>query len=223
MIKLIAFDWNGTILSDVIPIVRANNKVLKHFGFKKITVKKYQETFKIPIRDYWIALGLSSSFFDKHVKEQEKIFRQYYEPEEQKCRTRSGTKEMLQFLVKGQIDRIIFSNHITKHIDKQLKRLKISKYITKILARPINGRRHQTNTFKDRLLAKFVSSKNIKPHEVVVVGDTEEEIEIAKKFGYITVALTGGHNTTARLKAQHPDYLIHNLKELKSIIKKLNR
>lgn len=61
-----------------------------------------------------------------------------------------------------------------------------------------------------------------KSKEVLVVGDTEEEIEIAKQFGCRSVGLTGGNISAARLKAAKPDFLIHNLNQLKSIINNSN-
>ncbi len=67
-----------------------------------------------------------------------------------------------------------------------------------------------------------IKTKKLTTKEVVIVGDTLEEIEIAKNFGCYAVAITGGHNSTSRLKAMKPDFLLHNLSELKKIIVKLN-
>lgn len=75
---------------------------------------------------------------------------------------------------------------------------------------------------KDQMLALSVDRRGLNSKEVLVIGDTIEEVEIGKKFGYSTVALTGGYQSTARLKAAKPDYLIHNLRDLKKIIQKIN-
>ena len=56
---------------------------------------------------------------------------------------------------------------------------------------------------------------------MIIVGDSIEEIEIGRKFGMKTVAYTQGDYTPYRLKKKKPDFLIDNLKQLKSIIKKL--
>ena len=69
----------------------------------------------------------------------------------------------------------------------------------------------------------YIKQNKFKPNEVISVGDTEEEIEIGKKYGYHTVAITGGFNSTGRLKKHKPDFLIHNMKDLIGIIKKLNK
>jgi phosphoglycolate phosphatase len=221
MIKLVAFDWNGTILDDVEGTLEANNRVLEHFGLPVITLEQYREHFRVPIRDYWIALGLDPEFFDQHSEEQEKVFLSNYEPQENKFHNRSGIKEVLEFLKDKGIEGIIFSNHIVPHIETQLERLGIKNCFTKILARPLHGRDHQLKRFKDGFLNNFVRTNNLKPDEVLVIGDTDEEVEIGKKYGYVTVALKGGHNSTSRLEAVQPDFLIDDMKDLKPIIEKL--
>jgi phosphoglycolate phosphatase-like HAD superfamily hydrolase len=72
-------------------------------------------------------------------------------------------------------------------------------------------------------LFEWTKKQKLKSKEVMVVGDTDEEIEIGKHYGFWTVALTGGYNSTPRLRVFKPDFLIHNLMELEGIIKKLNK
>ncbi|MBI3952775.1 MAG: HAD family hydrolase [Candidatus Doudnabacteria bacterium] len=222
MIKLVAFDWNGTILADTNAVVASDNAVLKHFGFRKTNLQKVQAAFQMPIRNFWTNLGLNGRFFDQHANEIIEVFYKNYEPLEQLCRTRSGAKEILQFLQREGIRTVIFSNHIIPHIQKQLIRLKINKFVDNVLAREIGDNTHTHQKSKNQKLKSFVKSLKLKTKEVLVVGDTEEEIEIAKEFGYYSVGLTGGNISTAKLKATKPDFLIHNLRELKAIINKLN-
>ncbi|MBU6389618.1 HAD hydrolase-like protein [Patescibacteria group bacterium] len=59
--------------------------------------------------------------------------------------------------------------------------------------------------------------------EVLIVGDSMEEIEIAHSTGSVSVAITNGYYSTRRLKAVNPDYLIDNLIQLEDIIDTINR
>jgi len=223
MIKLVAFDWNGTLLSDAQTITNADNKILKTFGVKPITVQKLRESFHIPVINYWKALGLSDAFLKKNLDKMESLFPAIYEPMADKTRTRAGVKEVLKFLEQQNISSIIYSNHTTINIERLLKKLKINKLIVKVLARDIGDFSHIHARGKEQKLRDYIKIHKFKPHEVISIGDTEEEIEIGKKYGYHTVAITGGYNTTGRLKKHHPDFLIHNMKELMGIIKKLNK
>jgi phosphoglycolate phosphatase-like HAD superfamily hydrolase len=223
MIKLVAFDWNGTILADTKAIVAGDNAVLKYFGRRKTTLKEVQKKFIMPIRDFYIALHLDPKQLDKNPDKMWSIFAKAYEPLENKCRTRSGVKDILQYLQYNKIRTVIFSNHIIPHIHKQLHRLNIYSYVDRILARPLHDVSHLHIKSKDKKISELVDKLKIKPKEVMVVGDTEEEIEIAKHFGYYSVGLTGGNISTVRLKATKPDFLIHNLKDLKKIIQRINK
>jgi phosphoglycolate phosphatase len=139
------------------------------------------------------------------------------------ARTRSGTKEVLQWLHQQNILRIIYSNHNLPNIYRQLARLKINHFIDAVLARKGQGdQSHVFDRTKEKKLFAFVKQNKLKPKEVISVGDTEEEIQIGKQYGYHTAAITGGYNTAARLKKNHPDFLIHNMKDLIKITKKLN-
>lgn len=48
MIKLVIFDWNGTILSDAAANLEAENRVLSLFNIEPITIKQYRERFEVP-------------------------------------------------------------------------------------------------------------------------------------------------------------------------------
>jgi phosphoglycolate phosphatase-like HAD superfamily hydrolase len=222
MIKLVAFDWNGTILADTNAVVAGDNAVLKYFGRKRTTLKEVQKKFIMPIRNFYIAMGLNPKALDRNSDKMWSIFLKAYEPLENKCRSRSGAKSVLQFLQNNKIKTIIFSNHMVQHIQKQLKRLNIYNYVDKILARELDDVSHLHIKSKDKKISELVNKLKIKPKEVLVVGDTDEEVDIAKFFGYYSAALTGGNTSTPRLKATNPDYLIHNLKDLKKIIQKLH-
>ena len=222
MIRLIAFDWNGTLFSDTQTILNADNIVLNRFSVKPIGIKKFRESFQVPVIHYWKALGLSDAFLKKNLKKMENYFTGVYEPLADKTRSRAGVKAVLEFLKKEKIISIIYSNHTTPNIERQLNRLKINNLVARVLARAIGDNSQIHSRTKEQKLLSFIKQQKLKPREVLTIGDTEEEIEIGKKHGYRTVAITGGYNTTPRLKKHKPDFLIHNMLNLTKIVKKLN-
>jgi len=223
MIRLVAFDWNGTLLSDTAITLRSENAALKAVGRKPITLLEFQKAFDIPIIQYWQNLGMTKNFFKKHLLTIEDVFHSIYEKNVNAARTRSGAKGVLKFLMQSNIVRVIYSNHNVPNIRRQLVRLNIDNLIDHILANKKAGENAQVFArHKEHLLNDYIKQNKIKPKEVISVGDTVEEIEIGKAYGYHTVALTGGYNTVSRLKRHRPDFLVHNLAELKNIVKKIN-
>ncbi len=220
MIKLVAFDWNGTILSDAVACLAGDDAALMSLGYKPIGLKKFRETFEIPLTTFYAKVGVKNMSPEK-FEEGEAMFHKIYEARAAKCRTRAGARDSLKWLKKNNIPAIIFSNHIAERIKDHLKRLKIEDYFDTVIG----------NTYTHELILKrskgdklkdYLASKKIDPKEVLIVGDTTEEIEIAHELGGISVALTHGYNSTARLKAAKPDYLLGDLRQIESIIAREN-
>lgn len=223
MIKLVAFDWNGTLIADLSASVRANNIVYPLVGLKPLTTKRYQETFQVPIRDYWLKTGLSKKDYAKNFKRIEHIYHLNYERLVNKCRSRSGVSSLLRWLKNNHISSLIYSNHIVPQITRHFPRLGFNNLIGHVIARQPGDFSQLHSRTKSQKLNQYAITKKLKADQVLTIGDTEEEIEIGKQFGYHTVGITGGWNSVARLKKHHPDFLIHNMLELKNIVKQLNK
>ena len=221
MIKLVAFDWNGTLIADMQTVLEADNEVLKILGKKPVTMKILREAFEVPIVNYYKNLGHSEKEFLKNAKLIAKTFHENYEKRVTKCRTRSHTKTLAEWLDKNQIISVIFSNHVTERIDEQLSRLKISHFFSQILANKHTGLALRSRT-KGEKLREYILQNKLKYKEVLIVGDGMEEVEIAKNLGSISVAITDGNHSTRRLKAAKPDYLISDLGQIINIVKKIN-
>ncbi len=220
MIRLVAFDWNGTLIADTQTVVDCTNEQLKVFGHETIDIKTYRQTFEIPVNKFFANIGLDFKSIEKNYRKAGDIFHRYYEEKVKRCRTRSGTKNILKWLKMKKISSVIVSNHATERIAEQTKRLKIIEYFDAILA---NNDIHDSYTIKgkEKRLIAYLGKKKITASKILVVGDMTEEIIIGKDMGAKTVAVTNGHCSTSRLKAAKPDYLINNLKEVIGIIRDL--
>lgn len=220
MIKLVAFDWNGTLFSDTAATLESANKQLKYFCIKPITLRTYQKYFDTPIKKSYAHFGVTEAMWQKKALQATEIFHQNYERRAVQVRSRAYAKKVLAWLRRNHIQSIIFSNHINEQIRTHLKRLKIEKYISKILANPhihVTGIKRS----KQEKLKQYLDEKHLSNSEVLVIGDTVEEIEIGWELGIKTVAITHGNCSRVRLKAMKPDYLINSLKELIKIIQNL--
>lgn len=218
MIKLVAFDWNGTIFADTKAIFESNGKSLKVLNLKPISFNDFQKHYDVPIKKFFLALGAKEGDVNSKAGEVINAFQSAYEKRVAKVRTRANVRQLLEFLSKEKIGAIIFSNHIRESILKHLARLKIQNYFVEVLANshldlPLKGRN------KNEKLKAFMEKKNLSPDEVLIIGDTIEEVEIGKELGCYTVAITHGNCSTSRLKKAKPDFLVNSLKGVTLIIK----
>lgn len=111
MIKLIAFDWNSTILADMQAVHKADNEVLKSMGAKPVSLKILQEKYDVPIIKYFVSVGVKEETVIKNANLNRKIFYENYEKEAKNARTRSHAKTVLEWMETRGINRIVFSNN----------------------------------------------------------------------------------------------------------------
>ena len=218
MIKLVVFDWNGTLLADNQAVLEATNHVLKASGRPRVTAAKYRESYDIPVVKIYEALGIPKQELLRNSIEHARVFHEFYEPRAVRCRTRSGSRRILDRLKSRKIAAVLLSNHTTEGVYAQLARLKLEGYFDEILT---NEEAHTVHTIgKRQRLIDYLKRSHHQAKEALIIGDTHEEINIGRELGLKTVAFSGGHVSTRRLRMAKPDYLIHNLTQLLPIIKK---
>ena len=220
MIRLVVFDWNGTLLSDTNGCLDADNHVIKFFGGNPVDLKKYRATVTIPSIDFYSRHGCKRSSLIRQSKKLGEIFHSFYEARAKKCRSRKGVKKLLEWLHKNKIHSIILSNHTANGIVFQLKRLKLGRFIECILANDkLDTSMRKRN--KAEKLEKYIKEKNFKKNQILIIGDSPEESEISKALHIKSALITDGYYSTSRLKNSKPDFIINNLSELNRIISKI--
>ncbi len=76
------------------------------------------------------------------------------------------------------------------------------------------------NRNKKGKIEQFLKTNKFQRSEIVIIGDSPEEVEIGRDLDLKTISITNGYYATSRLTKSNPDFLISNLKEVISIIKK---
>jgi phosphoglycolate phosphatase len=220
MIKLVAFDWNGTLLADAPAIVEGVNEELKIFNHPPITIKEYRATYEVPISNFFQKLGISAEEIREKSQVMAEVFHGYYEPRVMKSRTRAGTRKLLMTLNQQKIDSIILSNHTLEGIYLQLERLKLGDYFSTVLANETIEGAHFKG--KKARLDQYIADHDIKPTETIIVGDTTEEIYIGQELGLHTVAIGHGYHSLDRLRLAAPEFLINRLVGLLEVVDNIN-
>ena len=220
MKKLVVFDWNGTLLSDTRACMDADNHILKVFGGRPVDLKTYRDTIIIPAINFYVAHGCNREELTNNSQRLGEVFHAFYEPRAAKCRSRKGARELLEWLSSNNIRAIILSNHTTKGIDFQIKRLGVKKHISEVVANSGLDSSMKGRNKKEKL-EHYLSQHDVNPFDVLIVGDSMEEVEIGRSLGLTTVAISEGYYSVARIKKSNPDFLIHNLMQLTDILKKL--
>ena len=109
------------------------------------------------------------------------------------------------------------SNHITDKITHLLHKHAIHSYFDTVIAYACHTTQFKDMT-KGEKLHQHIKTSGLTPSNAISIGDTVEEIEIARTLGMTSVAITGGDYAEDRLRAMKPDHVIHSLHDLNPIL-----
>jgi len=215
--KFIAWDWNGTLLDDTDAVLDCVNIVLSKMNKPAIGIELFRNTQIRPLEKFYLAIGLTPEEAPTALENERSIFHDNYEPMADLAPLRAGAVDLLQNLQKQGVANIIVSNHLVDQIARILKLRAIHHHFDEVLAYANRGTQFRDMT-KGEKLHQYMGSKGLNPADAIIIGDTLEEIEIARAYGMISIAITGGIHSEQRLCALNPDHIVHSLHELTPIL-----
>lgn len=218
--QAVIFDWNGTIPDDVDLFCSATNEILTLLGNEPITVDRYRDVFNVPVNKTYEMLGCSESKMKQYEREMVDVWRDHVENHIDKVHLRGGATEALSAIKGMGHSTAVLSNYLRDSISKQALKFGIHHYFDSILARqPAELKDVMNNQNKGDRLQAFIKQKNIE--QGIVVGDSPEEVSIARRFGFTSVGIAQGLCSEARIRAAKPDFMIHHLNEMPSIVRRV--
>jgi len=75
------------------------------------------------------------------------------------------------------------------------------------------------NYSKDTVIGEILDKFHVKPKETFMITDTVGDIEVAKKLGLKTIAVTWGFHSEELLRSAKPDHIANNFKMLYKILR----
>ena len=214
--KFIVWDWNGTLFDDAHAVLATTNQLLENLGRAPVSVADFHAHYAIPLESFYRNLGITDAEMPAMVSKGS-AFHDYYEPRAAKVGLREGAKDLLAMTHGHNIQTLILSNHIVDAIRVQLSRFEIEHLFHEVLAYANRDVQFLDMTKGERL-RRYMATHGHNPQNGIIIGDSPEEIEIARELGLVGVAITGGCVSEQRLAATKPDHLIHSLPELKPVL-----
>lgn len=213
--KIVIWDWNGTLLDDLQIGIEAMNILLRRRGLPLLTVERYKRLFTFPVKDYYAAIG-----FDFNAEPFEKPAIEYMDEYFKllpQATLHKGTKELLDWLNNRGVKQMILSAMEQDALEKSVADLGITDCFSDICGcsnHYANGKVEQSLDMMNRL--------NIKSSEALLVGDTLHDSEVAGKIGCQCVLMAHGHQSADRL-ADAGNTVIADFTELREWLGNLAR
>ena len=191
-IDTIIWDWNGTLLNDTTLCVDAMNSMLTERGKSNVSVAQYRDYFTFPVKDYYSRIGwdFEEEPFDKIGIE----FMDLYFQDLEKADLQDDTIDALEFFKEKGVAQYVLSAMEEQSLISSIKKKGIFDYFSAITG--IND--HYANgkiASAGRLIRKIASN----PEEIVLIGDTLHDLEVANHFNLRCFLIAKGHQSKEKL------------------------
>ena len=189
----VIWDWNGTLVDDAWLCVEIVNELLARRGLAPTTPCKYSEVFGFPLRTYYQRVGFDLEREDFAVMGDE--FNILYSQRLRECQLREGARGVLSALDLNGIGQSLLS--ASNEVD--LKEM-VADYGLRYHFAAVAGVDNGLGEGKIERGHRHFADLNCRGDEVLLVGDTLHDIEVATALGIHCVLLPSGHQSRQRLE-----------------------
>jgi phosphoglycolate phosphatase len=190
----IIWDWNGTLLDDAWLCVDVMNGMLARRRLPPLTAERYQVIFDFPVIDYYRRAG-----FDFAVDPFEQLSDEFiteYRHRVLTCGLRAGTRETLAWARDNGITQSVLSAMKQEDLDTMIDHFDLRTYFTDIV-----GIADHHAAGKVESAQRWIAAQDLHPADMVFIGDTTHDYEVAQILGVDCYHIPGGHHARDRLVA----------------------
>ncbi len=190
----IIWDWNGTLLNDMQLCVLTMNELLEKRNLPLLSVDGYKEVFSFPVRDYYAKIGFDFEREPFEVPALEFIGR--YNEQMGGCSLHPDSQNVLRYFNSVGIRQFVLSAMRQEELDANLKLHGVSRFFEHA-----SGLDDHYATSKIENGHRLISDFNLNIDELVLIGDTIHDFEVASELGCQCVLIANGHQAKEILQA----------------------
>jgi phosphoglycolate phosphatase-like HAD superfamily hydrolase len=211
-VKVIIFDFDGTLADTLDAVVSITNRLAVEFGYKPTPPAELAKIRNLSSREIVQQSGIPIFKLPFLLKK----LRAELQKEIHQLSPIPGVKEALTKLKhEGNVLGILTSN------SEENVRIFLNQHGMEELFSFIYS--EITLFSKQKTLKKVIKTNYLNPEDVIYVGDETRDIDASKKLHIKAVAVSWGFNLREALVKHNPDFLIHQPSELVEVIGSLQK
>ena len=192
----LVWDWNGTLLDDLAIVVEAVNASIGVFGLNPVTADDYRDHYTRPVRHFYDRL------FGRIVEDDEWLrlnttFHEVYFELATDVDLVPGAREAIELLASSGWSQSLLSMSPQDWLDGIVDRLGLRERFE-----IVDGLSGSTGGLKAAHLDQHLRVLEIEARDVVVVGDTPDDVAAARHVGARAVLFHGGSHHLEALESE---------------------
>jgi phosphoglycolate phosphatase len=191
--KHIIWDWNGTLFNDVHLCNDIINSLLVKNGITPLSLRRYREIFTFPIKDYYIEAGFDFSKTSFEILGKE--FMDEYEKRKTEAAIFNNVKDILEFVKSCGLTQSILSAYVQGVLEEFVEYFQIRDYFIGLA-----GLDNIYAESKVEIGKKCIKNLNYDEKDILLIGDTKHDFEVAEALGIDCILVTTGHQSQKRLE-----------------------
>ena len=206
--RLVVFDWDGTLMDSTGAIVRAAVGAIEELGWPALPEERIREIIGLGLRESWDRLfpGGPEDGFHAFVSAYRTRF---FAAEAHASRLYPGMRGLLEELVQRGHLLAVATGKSRLGLDRDFERTGLGcRFAASCTADETRSKPNPD------MLHALVGRVGVRAEEVLMVGDTEFDLEMARRAGVDAVGVTWGAHPPARLAAAGALACLNDLREL---------
>ena len=204
MFKNLIFDWSGTLVDDLGPVIEATNAVLGKYEIAPLDRESFRRAFRLPYREFYAELLPEVS-----LEELEAQFRPAFDAAITPVTVLPHAREKLEWCSALGIRAFVLTSMDTLAFERQMDDFGLRNHFEATYSSVLDKR---------EIIHQILETHGLDPSETAFVGDMTHDVETARHGGISSIAVLTGYNHAEILAAVRPDLTVPDLGVLRNLL-----
>ncbi|MEN9975763.1 MAG: hypothetical protein RLZZ282_1769 [Verrucomicrobiota bacterium] len=202
MFSNIIFDWSGTLVDDLGPVIEATNEVLAQYGLAPLGREAFRRQFRLPYAAFY-----RDVLPQVPIEELEAHFRTAFDRALTPVTVLPHAREKLEWCAARGIRTFVLTSMDTTAFERQMDAFGMRALFEATYSGVLDKR---------EVIRHLLATHHLEPAATALVGDMIHDVETARHGGITSIAVLTGYTPPDILALSRPDLTVPDLAVLRA-------
>jgi phosphoglycolate phosphatase-like HAD superfamily hydrolase/8-oxo-dGTP pyrophosphatase MutT (NUDIX family) len=204
MFRNFIFDWSGTLVDDLGPVIEATNAVLAKYDVAPLDREEFRRRFRLPYHEFY-----SEILPQVPIDELEAHFRPAFDAALTPVTVLPHAREKLDWCAALGIRAFVLTSMDTLAFERQMDEFGLRNHFEATYSGVLDKR---------EVIHRILETHRLDPAETAFIGDMIHDMETARHGGIASIAVLTGYNHPEILATVRPDITVPDLGVLRALL-----